>query len=84
MIDLTPHDKRVLGTVGVNAYGKELVQIIAKARDQLCSLGSIDTGKDYTGQVEGRLLFKSFADELIDHLSRTKRQMQELDSDDYS
>lgn len=84
MIEISDHDKRVLGIIGRGPYGKELTQIIVKARNQLSSLDSIDTSKPYTDQVEGRLLFKEFADELVDHLARPDRQMRRLDTDDYS
>lgn len=73
IIDITDHEKRVLASVGNGAYGRELQQILAKVTQQLCSLDSIDTSKDYTPQVEGRMLFKQFADELIRHLSFQKK-----------
>lgn len=83
---LTDHDKRVLSTVGRNAYGKELIDIIRKVKNQLCSLDSIDREKDYNDQVEGRLLFKGFADELIEHLSRELRvrDRKPIDPDEYT
>lgn len=73
MIDLSEHDKRVLASVGNGAYGKELVQIVSKVKQQLCSLDSVDKDKDYTPQVEGRLLFRDFADELTRYLSFEKK-----------
>jgi len=83
ILTLSEHDKRVLGTVGRNPYGKELVEIIRKVKNQLCSLDSVDRDKDFNDQVEGRLLFKDFADELIEHLTHEVRISKPLDRDEY-
>lgn len=87
MIKLSDHDKRVLSSVGHGAYGKEFIQILTKAKDQLCSLEGIErsTG-DYGQQVEGRLLFKDFALELIELMQfekRPKRDPAGMNAGDY-
>lgn len=71
-LDLSEHDKRVLSSVGHGPYGKELIAIIAKAKAQLSSLDGIERGGDYSAEVEGRLLFKDFAENLIRHLQYEK------------
>jgi len=73
ILTLSEHDKRVLGTV----------EIIRKVKNQLCSLDSVDRDKDFNDQVEGRLLFKDFADELIEHLTHEVRISKPLDRDEY-
>ena len=84
MIELSEHDKRVLSSVGHGAYGSELVQIIKKIRDQSASLEGLKPGGDHNAEVEGRLLFKEFADELIKNLSFQKRGPRPLDPADFS
>lgn len=83
MIKISDHDKKILGNIGRGAYGKELIEIIKKITGQLTSLDSVDKTKDYTPQVEGRILFKEFSDELVEKLSFERRQMRPLDADDF-
>lgn len=68
MITLNEHDKRVLANVGHGAYGREFVEIIEKVRKQLCSLEDLKPGTDHNTEVEGRILFKAFADVLIERM----------------
>lgn len=83
MIELSEHDKRVLASVGHGAYGRELVQIVQKAKGQIASLDGLERGKDHNAEVEGRLLFTDFANELIRHLTFEKRPKKNLEKDDY-
>lgn len=72
-IDLSDHDKRVLNIIGQNPYGKELVGILQRAKEKLCSIENLEPGGDHNAQVEGRLLFKAFADEIMKALTFEKR-----------
>lgn len=78
-IDFSEHDKQVLTRVGNGAYGRELVKILERAKEQVCSLESVDRTRDTGAQVEGRLLFKDFAVALIERLTYEKgtKQKQE-------
>lgn len=83
IIELSEHDKRILGVVGRAPYGREFVGIMRKVREQLCSLDSVDRDKDFNDQVEGRLIFKDFADELIEHLGREQQVRKQVSSQDF-
>lgn len=83
IIDLSDHDKRVLATIGRGPYGTEFIKIFKKARDQAASLDGIDRSKDYNDQVEGRLLFKDFSDEMLGHLNRNIRQKNRAEPEDF-
>lgn len=84
---LSDHDLRILSSVGHGAYGKELIQILTKVKDQLCSIDGIERGSgNYGEQVEGRLIFKDFAIELIACLNFEKRshmRPEDMDRDNY-
>ncbi len=89
LIEISDHDKRVLSSVGKGAYGKELMEIFTKVKRQLCSLEHLESGSDHNADVEGRLLFKQFADELIGYMSLEKRasrqrERPELGVSDYA
>lgn len=90
MIQLSDHEKTILQRIGKGSYGRELAEILAKARNQASSLEGLTPGGDHTAAVEGRLLFKEFADEIIRHLTRPDhvRKLRDPDSmlgtDDYS
>lgn len=81
-IDFSEHDKQVLSRVGKGAYGRELVKILERAREQICSLESVDRTRDTGPQVEGRLLFKDFAAALIERLTFEKEPTQRRDQGD--
>lgn len=83
MIDFSDHDRRVLSSVGHGAYGRELIDLLEKAKRQLCSLESIKPGGDHNSEVEGRILFKQLADEFIKHLTFEKHRGQPLKRDNY-
>ena len=81
-VDFSEHDKQVLSRVGKGAYGRELVKILERAKDQICSLESVDRTRDAGPQVEGRLLFKDFANSLIERLSYEEKPKQQRDQGD--
>ena len=68
MIEFSEHEKQILSRIGQGAYGRELMDLLRKAKEQLCSLESLERGQDYNAQVEGRLLFKQFADTFVNYL----------------
>lgn len=84
MIDLTPHDKKVLAHIGRNGYGTEFVQILTKLRNQVSSLEGLEAGVDNNAGVEGRLLFKALADELIHHMRPDTRTRHVVDPDQFT
>ena len=67
-IEISEHEKKVLSNVGHGAYGRDLVAIMRKVKAQVCSLEGIEPGGDHNAEVEGRLLFKTFADEILKYL----------------
>lgn len=81
MINLKPHEKSVLSRVGHGAYGKEFIDILKKVRSQVSSLEGLESGVDHNVAVEGRLLFKGFADELIKDLEFEERRHRPRDPD---
>lgn len=83
MIPFTDHDKKVLSVIGRNPYGKELIEILRRARDASSSLDGIDRNGDVPAQVQGRLIFKDFADELIERLGYSKRVPKPLNPQEF-
>lgn len=81
-INLSDHDKKVLRHIGSGPYGKELAKLLQKIRDRVCSLDGIDREREVAPQVEGRLLFKDFADELVTRLTQDRRQHRPVDIDE--
>lgn len=80
---LSEHDKVVLTRIGKGPYGQELAQIIRKVQQEKSSLDNIRKGEDYGPQVEGRLLFKEFVDELVEALAFTPHIPKKRGTDDY-
>lgn len=83
MDDLSAHDKEVLSRIGRGAYGKELVAILQKVRRKNLSLEGVDVSREIDAQVQGRLIFKVFADEIIASLSFQPQHPHPLERDDY-
>lgn len=82
-IELSDHDKRILGNIGRGAYGKELIDIIKKIRNKLSSLDGLEPGQDHNAEVEGRLLFKGLADELIERLTAERLNRPQIDPEEF-
>jgi hypothetical protein len=74
MIEIKAHERSVLSRVGHGPYGKELIDILKKVRAQVSSLEGLVPGVDHNAAVEGRLLFKQYADELIKDLEFEERR----------
>lgn len=81
MIQLKPHEKSVLSRVGHGAYGKEFIDILEKVTKQVSSLEGLVAGGDHNAAVEGRLLFKQFADEILKNLKYEERRHRPTDPD---
>lgn len=81
MIEIKPHEKSVLSRVGHGAYGKELIDILKKVRRQASSIDGLKPGADHNAQIEGRLLFTQYADELIKYLEFEERKHRPRDPD---
>jgi hypothetical protein len=65
-------DRKTLSQIGRASDGRELVNILNRAKNVLSQVDDI-TG-DYAAQVEGRKLFKQFALDMIDCLQSKPRQ----------
>lgn len=91
MIDFnfTDHEKRVLSNVGQGAYGAEFIELLQKLRTRLCSIEDLPAGGDHNTEVAARLLFKEFADKLVEDMSVDRRRIppmrsKEKGSDDFT
>lgn len=87
MIDLTftDHEKRILSNIGQGAYGRELTDLMGKLKARVCSLEGLEDDADHNAEVKARLLFKKFAEALIEYLQiEPKRGPRPMDRDDFT
>lgn len=71
--------------MGRREEGRDLVNILKRAKNHYNSIGSIDpNGGDYGAQIEGRRLFGQFIDTLCETIETKERQMHAKDQEDFT
>ncbi len=83
MIQFTPQETRFLQSLGRSETGRDLTELFRSIKQQLSSVNSIDSTKDYGAQVEGRKLFAEFIDEIVNIIEVRKHKVKALSPEDY-
>lgn len=83
MLDITPQETKLLQRVYRSEDGKALVEFLNKQKNKLSSVDSIESGKDYGAQVEGRKLFKDIVEQITNIMETNKHKINPLEIDDY-
>lgn len=75
---------RFLQSIGRQEVGRDLVNILKRAKNHYSSINTIDTTRDATAQIEGRKIFGEFIDELTTAIETKKREVRPKEVDDYT
>lgn len=67
-------EKRLLSTLGRSELGRDFVLLLNRAKSIASDTDTIDLTRDTTSQLEGRKIFKTFVNELIDSLNAIEKK----------
>ena len=84
MIDFNQQERRLLQEIGHTDNGRNLIVLLAKAKDHYSSIQSVDPRGDAGAQVEGRKLFCNFVDEISKVMNTSTRRQNPVERDDFT
>jgi len=83
-MEFNQEETRFLQSLGRQEVGRDLVNILKRAKNHYSSINTIDTTRDATAQIEGRKIFSEFIDELTTTIETRKREVKAKETDDFT